>query len=77
MGPDTTAVLAFLALAANEEGASFYLREKMAMKVGLARRELDQCLERLLEQNLIALRPWGPGRADGVWQVLPVPRARY
>jgi hypothetical protein len=74
LGPHGTAVLAFLAIAADGEGASFYLRETMAMKIGLDRRELDRCLERLLELELVALRPWSAGRADGVWQVLPMPR---
>lgn len=74
LGPHATAVLAFLAIAADGEGASFYLRETMAMKIGLDRRELDRCLERLIELELGALRPWSAGRADGVWQVLPVPR---
>ncbi len=71
LGPHTTAVLAFLAIAADGEGASFYLRETMARSVSLDRRELDRCLERLLELELVALRPWSAGRADGVWQVLP------
>lgn len=78
LGPNATAVLTFLALAADGEGASFYLRETMAMKVGLDRRELDRCLDRLLELHLVALRPWSEGRADGVWQLLPLGRqARY
>lgn len=76
LGPNAAAVLTFLAIAADGVGASFYLRETMAMKVGLDRRELDRCLERLLELELVALRPWSAGRADGVWQVLPMPRQR-
>lgn len=75
LGPDAVAVLTLLALAADEYGASFYLRETMAGRLGMDRRELDSCLERLLELGLVALRPWFEGRLDGVWQLLPVPRS--
>jgi len=74
LGPHPTAVLTFLAIAADGEGASFYLRDTMAMKIGMERRELDRSLDRLLELDLVALRPWHRGQVDGVWQVLPIPR---
>ena len=74
LGPEATAVLTYLALAADERGASFWLREKMAWRLALERRELDRCLERLIELGLLAHRPWSPGHPDGVWQLLPVPR---
>ena len=74
LGPEATAVMAFLALAADERGASFYLRETMVARIGLERRELDRCLDRLQELELVALRPWSDGRADGVWQLLPLGR---
>lgn len=73
LGPEATAVMTLLALAADEFGASFYLRETMAWNVGMDRRELDRCLERLLELGLVAHRPWMTGHADGVWQLLPLP----
>jgi hypothetical protein len=74
LGPDATALLAFLALAADRHGASFYGRERMAAILGLARLALDRALNRLLELSLVAHRPWHSGHPDGVWQLLPVPR---
>ena len=73
LGPHPSAVLAFLAIAADGQGASFYLRETMAMRIGMERRELDRCLDRLLELELLAFRPWCAGQMDGVWQILPLP----
>ena len=60
----------------HEPGGLFGLmtNERIHLCAGLDRRELDRCLERLLELKLVALRPWSAGRADGVWQVMPVPR---
>lgn len=75
LGPQAVAVLTLLALAADEYGASFYLRETMAWRLGLERRDLDWCLARLLELGLVAHRPWSEGHQDGVWQLLPMPRA--
>jgi len=68
------AVLTFLALAADEFGASFYLRETIAGRLGMERRDLDRCLGRLLELGLVAHRPWMDGHQDGVWQLLPMTR---
>ena len=73
LGPDATAVLVLLALAADRRGASFYGRERMARELKLTRRDLDQALERLLERGLVAHRPWRAGQPDGVWQLLPLP----
>lgn len=74
LGPQAVAVLTLLALAADEQGASFYLRETMAWTLGMERRDVDWCLDRLLELGLVAHRPWTQGHADGVWQLLPLPR---
>lgn len=76
LGPEATAVLAFLALAADERGASFYGRDRMSTLLGMAPRALDRALERLLSLGLVAHRPWHPGHRDGVWQLLPVPVER-
>lgn len=75
LGPDATAVLSFLALAADERGASFYGRARMAATLGLDSRALDRALTRLLDLGLVAHRPWRTGHPDGVWQLLPVPAA--
>ena len=74
LGPEPTAVLTLLALAADRRGASFYRRETMALALSMPRRELDRSLDRLLELGLVDFRPWTPGHFDGVWQVLPLPR---
>lgn len=75
LGPDATAVLTLLALAADERGASFYGRGRMAASLGLEGRALDRALDRLLALGLVAHRPWRLGHPDGVWQLLPVPAA--
>ena len=75
LGPDATAVLLFLALVADHQGASFYGREKMAVQLGLDRAEIDRALDRLLDLDLVDHRPWRDGLLDGVWQLLPVPPA--
>lgn len=73
LGPAGTCVLVLLALAADDHGASFYGRERMSRALGLPRDEVDRGLARLLELGLVAHRPWRPGFADGVWQLLPLP----
>jgi hypothetical protein len=67
------AVLLLLVLAADKHGASFYGRSRMASALGINRHQVDQGLARLLDLGLVAFRPWKPGSADGVWQLLPVP----
>ncbi len=75
LGSDATAVLTLLALAADRRGSSFYGRERMGRALGLSRERMDQALGRLLELSLVAHRPWRPGHPDGVWQLLPLPKA--
>jgi hypothetical protein len=72
IGPDGTAVLLLLALAADRRGASFFSRARMADALGIDRNRVDLALDRLLELDLVALRPWRPGIRDGVWQILPL-----
>ena len=66
-------MLTLLALAADRHGASFWGRDRMASRLGLTRAHVDEALRRLLTAQLVAHRPWHPGDADGVWQLLPVP----
>jgi len=73
LGPARIAVLTLLALAADQTGSSFYRRDSMAVRLGLLRADLDEALERLLDLELIAHRPWSAGHFDGVWQLLPLP----
>ncbi|RMG17324.1 MAG: hypothetical protein D6731_04330, partial [Planctomycetota bacterium] len=53
IGPDATAVLVLLALAADERDASFYGRVRMAQRLGLGSARLDDALERLLRLGLV------------------------
>ncbi len=77
LGPDATAILVLLALAADRHGASFYGRGRMAALLGLAPDAVDRALDRLRLLGLVDHRAWRPGHPDGVWQLLPVPtRAR-
>jgi len=74
IGPEATAVLLLLALAADRRGASFYSRGRMGDALGMSITDVDRALHRLLELGLVALRPWRPGGRDGVWQLLSVER---
>ncbi len=73
IGPEATAVLVFLAIAADRQGASFHGRDRIATQLTLSRDELDRALTRLLELGLVAMRPWRPAHSDGIWQLLPLP----
>lgn len=46
----------------------------MGDALGMDVARVDRALDRLLELDLVALRPWRPGGRDGVWQLLPVER---
>ena len=72
LGADAIAVMAFLALAANHDGVSYYARSTMALAIDLDVPRLDQALDRLCSVGLVAHRPWRRGARDGVWQLLPV-----
>jgi hypothetical protein len=72
LGPEATALLVLLALAADGHGSSFYGRSRMGLVLGLSREALDRALARLLELGLVAHRPWRAGSSDGVWQLLPL-----
>ena len=76
LGPEPTAVLALLAIAADHAGASFYRRDTMALRLSMPRDEVDWALRRLVELGLVAHRPWKTGMVDGVWQLLPLPPCR-
>jgi len=76
LGPERIAVLTLLAVAADRTGSSFYRRDTMAQTLGMPRRDLDEALERLLDLDLVAHRPWSPASFDGVWQLPPLPERR-
>jgi hypothetical protein len=74
LGPEATAVLVLLALAADRHGASFYARHTMARSLGTTLAAIDAALQRLRHLGLLDHRPWTRGCSDGVWQLLPAPR---
>lgn len=73
LGPDGVAVLAFLAIAADRDGVSYYARDRVAVQLDLDLPRVDRALRKLQDAGLLAHRPWRAGRRDGVWQLLPVP----
>lgn len=73
LGPEGSAVLVFLALAADRRGVSYYGRDRMGRLLGMTREAIDRALARLEDLGLVAHRPWGPNQLEGVWQILPVP----
>lgn len=73
MPVEATGVYAFLCLAANREGVSFYRRDRMANELGLDDAAVSQALRRLIELDLVAYAPFGPHAVDGFHQVLSVP----
>jgi len=74
LGAHATAVLVLLALAADRRGASYFGRDRMAMALAMDRHDVDQALQRLLDLELVAFRPWRNRARDGVWQLLPPKR---
>jgi hypothetical protein len=72
-GPHAAAVLVLLALAADQRGASYFGRSRMAEMLGMSCHEVEAALQRLVDLDLVAFRPWSNGSADGVWQLLPAP----
>jgi len=77
LGPEGVAVLVLLALAADRHGASYFSRPRMAAALAVDVRTIDAALQRLLDLQLVAFRPWRVGERDGVWQLLPVPKGEH
>ncbi len=73
MEPALSSVLVLLSLAANTQGASWYVRERMAALLGMSREKVDRALDKLLMKKLVAFHPWKRDPLNGVWQLLPLP----
>lgn len=73
LGPQATAVLTLLALAADQNGASYYGRGRMGAMLGMDLASVSRALAKLRERSLATFRPWRPRLKDGVWQLLPLP----
>ena len=67
------AVYAFLCLAADRQGVSFYRRDRIGGALGLDDHEVARALARLRELDLVAYAPFRPHTVDGFHQVLSLP----
>lgn len=69
------AVYAFLCLAADPQGVSFYRRDRISLVLGIDDVLLQRALGRLVELGLVGYRPFDDKASDGFHQVLAVPAA--
>lgn len=72
---EATAVYAFLCLAANRDGVSFYRRSRIGEELGLDDQQVHRALTRLEDLDLVGYEPFRPGAVDGFRQVLALPTA--
>ena len=73
MTPQALCVYAFLCLAADHRGVSFYRRSRIARELGLDDSETSASLSRLRKLDLVAYRPFRSGAVDGFHQVMSLP----
>lgn len=71
---EATAVYAFLCLAADRDGVSFYRCSRIGEELGLDEQQVARALARLRELDLVAFAPFRPSSPDGYHQVLSLPR---
>jgi hypothetical protein len=71
---EATAVYAFLCLAADRDGVSFYRCSRIGEELGLDEQQVARSLARLRELDLVAYAPFRLGAPDGYHQVLSLPR---
>lgn len=73
MGAEATAAYAFLCLAADRQGLSYYRRDRIARGLALSDEAVHRALSRLETLDLVAYRPFHARAVDGVRQVLTLP----
>ncbi len=73
--PEAMSLYAFLCMAADRNGVSYYRHEKLSTRLGLSFQSLHQNLRRLYQLDLVAYRPFQPKAIDGFHQVLELPEA--
>jgi len=73
MTPEEIAVYLFLCLVANQQGISWYRRDRIREALNLDEAEVRRALTRLCELNLVAYLPFGRYDSEGFRQVLSLP----
>ena len=73
MQPSDIAVYLFLCLVANQQGVSWYRRDRIREALNLSEEETRRSLRRLIELDLIAYTPFSRHDSEGFRQVLSIP----
>lgn len=76
MQPSDIAVYLFLCLVANQQGVSWYRRDRIREALNLSEDETRRSLRRLIELDLIAYTPFSRYDSEGFRQVLSIPSSR-
>ena len=71
--PEDLATYSFLCLVANQQGVSWYRRDRIQQALSIGEDALWRALKRLCEQDLVAYQPFGRHASDGFHQVLSLP----
>lgn len=73
MGPSEIAVYLFLCLVANQQGVSWYRRDRIREALNLSEDEVRHALTHLKDIDLVAYTPFGRHDSEGFRQVLSLP----
>jgi hypothetical protein len=73
MQPSDIAVYLFLCLVANQQGISWYRRDRICEELNLSEDEVRRALTRLVDFDLVAYAPFGRFDSEGFRQVLSLP----
>lgn len=76
MQPSDIAVYLFLCLVANQQGVSWYRRDRIRDALNLSEDEIRRSLRRLMELDLIAYTPFSRYDSEGFRQVLSIPSCK-
>jgi len=71
--PPEIAVYLFLCLVANQQGVSWYRRDRIRAALNLSEDEVRRALARLVELDLVAYLPFSRYDSEGFRQVLSLP----
>lgn len=74
--PEEIAVYLFLCLVANQQGVSWYRRDRIREALNLSEDETRRALARLCELDLIAYTPFSRYDSEGFRQVLSFPASK-